>query len=362
MKLIYTLTDHSVTVLGDDFIPKTIPSTHPAFERVVEALKADNDNEVKALMDLPNAMSSFMQGKVAIVDRQLYYDGKPITNALAARILQFMDEGNPELAQPLINFLEKVRQNPSRRAAEGLYDWAIRSKLPITPEGDILAWKIVRADYKDVHSNSFDNSIGNVVSVERNEVDENPDQTCSYGLHFCSTEYLPHFGGYNTDRRVLVLKINPADVVAFPRDYNISKGRCCRYEVIGEIPYEKAINFFSSAYVSTFTSVVDDINTDPDGELYDELEVGEYYRTHDGRTVQIVSFDANEDDYPYEGEILPSRSETHRYGKHGSWNLYESHPLDLVEVLADGPFEPEVEQPEEKPQSIFGMFFDAFFK
>lgn len=32
----------------------------------------------------------------------------------------------------------------------------------------------------------------------------------------------------------MILKINPADVVAIPADYNNTKGRTCRYEVIGE--------------------------------------------------------------------------------------------------------------------------------
>ena len=33
----------------------------------------------------------------------------------------------------------------------------------------------------------------------------------------------------------MILKINPADVVSIPTDYNASKGRACRYEVIGEL-------------------------------------------------------------------------------------------------------------------------------
>lgn len=31
-------------------------------------------------------------------------------------------------------------------------------------------------------------------------------------------------------------KVSPADVVAFPTDYNLSKARCCRYEVLQEVP------------------------------------------------------------------------------------------------------------------------------
>jgi hypothetical protein len=33
----------------------------------------------------------------------------------------------------------------------------------------------------------------------------------------------------------MILKINPRDVVSIPSDYNNSKGRTCRYEVIDEL-------------------------------------------------------------------------------------------------------------------------------
>jgi hypothetical protein len=79
----------------------------------------------------------------------------------------------------------------------------------------------------------MDNSPGRVVEMERNKVDDNKDQTCSTGLHFCGLSYLGHFGG--SDSRIVIVKINPRDVVSIPSDYNGAKGRACRYEVIGEM-------------------------------------------------------------------------------------------------------------------------------
>jgi hypothetical protein len=77
----------------------------------------------------------------------------------------------------------------------------------------------------------MDNSVGKIVEMERNSVDDNSSNTCSSGLHFCSQEYLSSFGG----ERTVIVKINPRDVVSIPNDYNNSKGRACRYEVIGEV-------------------------------------------------------------------------------------------------------------------------------
>jgi hypothetical protein len=47
---------------------------------------------------------------------------------------------------------------------------------------------------------------------------------------------LNSFGG----ARTVIVKINPADVVSIPSDYNATKGRACRYEVVGEIDQDKA--------------------------------------------------------------------------------------------------------------------------
>ena len=106
-----------------------------------------------------------------------------------------------------------------------------KNNLPITADGHFLAYKKVRGDFKDCHTGTMDNSVGKIVEMERNQVDDNANQTCSTGLHFCSQNYLNHFGG----ERTMILKINPADVVSIPTDYDFSKGRACRYEVIGEL-------------------------------------------------------------------------------------------------------------------------------
>ena len=88
----------------------------------------------------------------------------------------------------------------------------------------------------------------------RSQVNDNPNQTCSTGLHFCSQNYLGHFSG----ARVMILKINPRDVVSIPTDYDFSKGRCCRYEVIGEIGNdgEKIDNAFNKPVQSNATNNV----------------------------------------------------------------------------------------------------------
>ncbi len=132
----------------------------------------------------------------------------------------------------LLNFIKRLRNNPSRRANQDLYEFLEVNKMALLPDGRVLAYKIVRANYLDVHSSSFDNTPGTTVPLPRQDVDDDPDRTCSTGLHVCSPAYLPHFGASCNTRVVVLCAVDPADFVSFPRDYNLSKARVSKYEVL----------------------------------------------------------------------------------------------------------------------------------
>lgn len=220
--------DNIVIVI--DGTPHTINKTHMTYAKVVEAIKAGLWDQVKQLINPAKVLVNYSRGNLSVVNGELMWKGKPFHNALATRIVKMLEEGFN--VDPMVNFMNNLMQNPSKRAVDELYDFLEKNSLPITPDGCFLAYKKVREDFKDVYSGTMDNSVGCVVSMERNMVDDNRDNTCSTGLHFCSHSYLASFGG----RRVVIVKINPADVVSIPSDYNNAKGRACRYEVIGEVP------------------------------------------------------------------------------------------------------------------------------
>lgn len=226
--------------------------THIAYAKIVEALKNEDWDALRDLVTPVRAITSFGKGYVSIKDGKVFWKGKEFHNALATRMIEMLSDGFP--VDPMVRFMENLMQNPSKRSVDQLYGFLEKNKLPITEDGHFLAFKRVRKDYLDIHSGTIDNSVGQIVEMERNEVNDNPDQTCSQGLHFCSESYLGHFG--SADEPVMILKINPADVVSIPSDYNGSKGRCCRYEVVGEV---------EGRAEDAFTSVVsDDFNDDVD--------------------------------------------------------------------------------------------------
>lgn len=205
--------------------------THIAYGKIVDALKAQDWDALRDLVEPKKAIVNFGKGHVAINDNKITWKGQPFHNSLATRMIEMYQEGFP--IDPMVRFMENMMKNPSKRSVDQLYGFLEKNKLPITEDGYFLAFKRVRNDFKDIHSGTFDNSVGQVVEMERNAVDDNPNQTCSSGLHFCGESYLGHFG--NSSQPVMILKINPADVVSIPSDYNDSKGRCCRYEVVGQV-------------------------------------------------------------------------------------------------------------------------------
>ena len=134
----------------------------------------------------------------------------------------------------IVNFMEKLMANPRAEVREELYLFLESGNIPITPDGDFLAYKKVDLNLRSFHVSPdgtyLQHVVGQSVSMPREEVDADRNRTCSKGLHFCSFSYLPNY--QSNDCKVLILKINPADVVSIPSDYSNSKGRAWNYTVL----------------------------------------------------------------------------------------------------------------------------------
>lgn len=249
----YLITGNAVVVVINNK-QHTLSKGNIGFDALVDAIKEGRWEDVPSLASPVTTVRKFSNGLVDVVDGQVTYDGEAIHSVLAQKIVDMFEQGFD--VRPLANFMKNLFSNPSKRAVDELYGFLEAGNMPITEDGYFLAYKKVREDYKDVYSGRFDNSVGQVVSMTRNQVDDNKDNTCSVGLHFCSFDYLKSFGG----TRIMILKINPADVVSIPSDYQLTtsfgtggtKGRCWKYEVVGEVPREEQQdNILSKTAVDT---------------------------------------------------------------------------------------------------------------
>ncbi|QJA43117.1 rIIB lysis inhibitor [Phaeobacter phage MD18] len=212
----------------------SVPASDNHFAELREHLAQPvHDYEtVERMIDKPKMVSRLSEGLVTVVGSTVMYKGQPVHSTLTYRLLELLDAG--ENAIIWARFLERVMANPSDRSRECLYDFLNAWKAPITEDGHFIAFKRVRPDYRDIHSGTFDNSPGQVVEMPRDRVNADPDVSCSNGLHVAATSYLGSFYSSYEGYRVLACKVDPADVVAVPRDYGFAKMRVCRYVVLGD--------------------------------------------------------------------------------------------------------------------------------
>jgi hypothetical protein len=226
----FIMQGNNISIVIDN-VSHTISKSHITYEKVKQAIKDQDWDLVREIIEPKKVIINFGAGNLEVNDGEVSWKGKPMHNALTTRMIAMLEEGFS--IEPLANFMANLMDNPSYRSINELYGFLENNNLPITPDGHFLAYKKVQDNFLDIHSSTMDNSIGNVLEMERNAVDDDQNQTCSSGLHFCSQSYLAHFGGSTS--RTIIVKINPRDVVSIPNDYNNAKGRTCRYEVIGEL-------------------------------------------------------------------------------------------------------------------------------
>jgi hypothetical protein len=169
-------------------------------------------------------------------DNNIWVNGEQVNKVLADRISDFVEQGLP--FEPLVNFWKNCQENPDPRAKTDLYSFLAHNGIPITEDGCFIAYRGVTSDFKDHRTRTFDNSIGCIVQEDRSKCNPDPEEKCSSGLHAAALDYA--LSNYRNGKVVLV-KINPKNVVAIPKDYNNQKMRCCEFEVISEYVGELSI-------------------------------------------------------------------------------------------------------------------------
>ena len=247
--------------------PYTVGKPHLNYSEVMERVRTNNFDDIEKLVDIPAQIRNAAKGELVIDDGAIYYNGAELHNVMVDRIFQFIKEDFP--IERLVKFLENALLNPNSVAVNELYLFLENSNLPLTEDGCFLSYKKVRSDYKSFHPNPdgsrYDHHIGAKLEMNREDCDERRNETCSRGLHFCSFKYLSKFN--YRQGRVVILKINPKDVVTIPNDYNNAKGRACYYEVIAEYDSEER----ETVHVLNAPS----INTDKI-DIQDVVTVGDY--------------------------------------------------------------------------------------
>jgi len=245
MSVPFMFVDGNLTLVLNNQSYQVLPD-HINYKMILEKLPTATADELLEIVDVEKAIASFSDGLIEIKNGQVTYEGEVVHGSISKRILEFMSKGLP--FQPLVNFLNNLMENPSMQSQKELYDFLEHEHLPITEDGHFLAYKAVRSDYKDKYKGIFDNRVGQVCKMTRSKVDDDRARGCSNGLHAGALNYVAGYGSLEAGDKIVIVKINPKDVVSVPSDCNYEKLRTCRYEVVGEYEGELLKPLYSAEF------------------------------------------------------------------------------------------------------------------
>jgi hypothetical protein len=246
----YIINDSGI-VLFMNGSPTKINKHDPKYAPIIKALRlpaSEQDAAVEAVF-IEADVNADMHQQVIYVNEQtseVTYHGELLPAPLAQKVLSLIRENLPVTL--LQNFWKNLKQNPSYNSVRELYDFLAYKELPITEDGCFIAYRGLQGDYYSVHGNQTTkvlkgrvnsrgqiyNGVGEEIEVERNSVDDDRDNSCSFGVHAGSHNYARSW----SRGKLVAVKINPKDVVSVPKDYDCQKLRCCAYTVIAEIDHE----------------------------------------------------------------------------------------------------------------------------
>lgn len=287
-------------------------------KRFNDALEAVKQQDWDRLYDLIRPVKSYVDklNGIEIQNGTLYWNEQPVHNAVADRIVQFAMEGiNYKF---LLRFLEKLMLNPSAKSVRELYNFLEHKCLKITDNGNFLAYKGVTQDYYSVRTGNITllkgtekegriyNAIGEEIQTERNNVDDDANEGCSFGLHVGTEEYAVSYAR-SCGGRVVLVEVNPKDVVSVPNDENYKKLRTCAYRVIEDYDMPITDTYYQSNWkeydddhdYEDDYDYDDDYYGDDDDDDYEAYEKANYQPDFDQEINNQLEQDNNLDDQGY---------------------------------------------------------------
>lgn len=233
----YIVSTTQIVISRKNQAPVFIQKTDKRFAKVIELIKTENWEDLDLVLtgSLKNKILKYADGNLKVDENGDVFigeDTEAIPAVIGRKIVEFYKEGFP--IDPIVKFWTRLRKNPSRGSQTQLFGFLEANKIPIKEDGTFVAYKkvsVVDGTLKDTHSRTIDNSVGNTVKMDRSKVDDNPNQTCSHGLHVAGWDYAQNFGG----TILLEVEVDPENVVAVPYDYNNQKMRVCQYTIVDVI-------------------------------------------------------------------------------------------------------------------------------
>lgn len=248
----------SLTIFRAVGLPLSVTEQHMNYDAIVNLVRSGSeDMDAIELLAEPSRQIgerlTKLSENITFNGTSILYDNDPIDVGIARhlnRTIQKHGLADESKWLPTVRFLEKLYQNPSERSRKALYEFLRRFDFAILPDGDFIAYKGVRRDYRSIHSGPgivngvptqghLLNNVGSTISISRAYVDADPRQGCSFGLHVGTYSYAKRFA-----KGVLLrVRVNPRHVVSVPVHAGYQKIRVTEYVVLeaSDVEYTEVV-------------------------------------------------------------------------------------------------------------------------
>lgn len=217
----------SFVVDGSHF---TIDVNNPLWTDAVSFYRKKDFDSLIRLANTKKYVEKYSSGHVKIYDDFVTYRGEKLDNYLASRILEFIADGLD--IENLAKFLNNLLTNPYKNIQEKLYKFLENNNLAITDDGHFLAFKLVQEDGSpQYHKGTIYGEDGKPVDnyfsttiftypVDRIVKDIDANSCSTEGIYVGNKTYWDSLfndnGDYTGTGVMLIVKINPRDVVSVP--------------------------------------------------------------------------------------------------------------------------------------------------
>lgn len=170
-----------------------------------------------------------------------------LDGGVAEKFSVYLNEDRSDEEKAILGkFFARLGENPNIHSQDNLFDWlgSKDNSLRITDDGMIVGYRGLTSGFMSRNhgyaivngevspDGPVDNHIGNTVEMPRHMVNHDPRQGCSFGLHVGTNGYAT---GWASGGKVVVVLVDPADVVSVPTDCGAAKMRVCKYKVVAEV-------------------------------------------------------------------------------------------------------------------------------
>lgn len=202
------------------------------------------------LVELSNTMSRITKVSGITFDavaKEFSLNGIPLPQKYEQVVVnaynEYLQNGNSNALKGLISLVHRLNVSNRMDKFEQLYEFLKHADITILKDGRFVGYKYLKQNSKgfvDAYTEQIVQKDGDYIYTHEEQVNPDPTQTCSYGLHVGAWNYV------SDQKWIAKVIVNPEDVISVPNDYNGMKLRTKGYTIVEILDFPKLEDFIDA--------------------------------------------------------------------------------------------------------------------